>query len=101
MNATIDKGAALAQFLDQHGVRYRSGYMGWQSVSCPNPNGHVHGDRTPSARVNLTHGGFTCMGCGLSGDVYSLIMELNRCGFKEATELIGSPVSLSESDYLI
>ena len=97
----IDKGKALADFLDTNGVRYKPTYMGWQSVSCPNTNGHVHGDRTPSARINLTHGGFACMGCGLSGDIYNLIMELNNCDFKQATQLIGTQTPIQQDGDLI
>ena len=97
----VDKGAALATQLDILGVRYNPSRMSWQSVSCPNTMGHQHGDKTPSARINLTNGGYACHGCGITGDVYTLVMELQGVGFKEAVASIGQPVVVGNTGYLI
>ena len=96
-----DKAELMMQLLDTQGVKYRPGYMGWQTISCPNPAGHVHGDRNPSARVNLTHGSMNCMGCGLKGDAYSVVMVLMETDFRGAVELLGAPLRIEESDFLI
>lgn len=100
MDKTVDKGELMMQLLDTYGVKYRPSYMGWQSVSCPNTDGHVHGDKNPSARINLTHGSLACMGCGLKGDAYSVLMSLAGISFKEAVQKMGSPLRIEESDFL-
>jgi hypothetical protein len=96
-----DKGEAMIQFLETHGIKYRPTYMGWQSISCPNQNGHVHGDKNPSARVNLTFGGFACMGCGLRGDVFNLIMAINGCDFKTALASVDAPLAKQNNGFVI
>jgi len=96
----VDKAELMMQLLDTYSVHYRPTYMGWQSVSCPNEDGHVHGDKNPSARVNLTHGSLACMGCGLRGDAYSVLMTLTGCSFKDAVAKMGSPLVIEESDFL-
>lgn len=41
------------------------------SVHCfADPDAHRRADRNPSCRVNLTHGAWTCHGCGASGGPY-------------------------------
>lgn len=60
-------------------VRERSG---WQPLRCP-----FHDDQTASASVNVDIGGFKCLACGVSGDVYKLLMEQEGISFREAAEL--------------
>ena len=38
---TIDKSEAMIQALDRYDIRFRAGYNGWQSISCPNEDGHA------------------------------------------------------------
>lgn len=98
---TVDKGELMMQTLDSYGTRYKPNHMGWQSVSCPNIAGHVHGDKTPSARVNLTYGYLFCNACTIRGDAYSLLMEMEGLSFKDALGRLGSPVGADpESDWL-
>lgn len=98
---TVDKAELMMRLLDQQQVKYRPTFMGWQTISCPNTNGHVHGDKNPSARVNLTHGSFACMGCGMKGDAYSMVMTMTGCDFKTALESIGEPLSMSDDGFII
>jgi hypothetical protein len=79
----VDKGALLRAVLDRHGVAFKDWYSGWQSVHCPNPMSHSHGDRNASARANVAEGYFTCLACGLAGDGFDLMKELEGLGAKE------------------
>lgn len=97
----MDKSELMIAVMDRYGVRYKPSYNGWQSVHCPNEDGHVHGDKNPSGRLNLTLGGYTCMGCDMKGDGYNLLMEMENLTFPQAKEQLGSTYVPIESDYLI
>lgn len=97
----MDKSELIEQVLDRYDIRFKGSYNGWQSIRCPNERGHVHGDKNPSARVNLTVGMFACMGCELKGDGYSLLMEIEGLTFLEAKEQLGSVYVPKEQDFLL
>ena len=86
----MDKAELLEKVLDRYGVDFIATRSGWQSVRCPNELGHARGDENPSARISLTHGMAKCMGCGLSGDGYNIIMAVEGLDFKAAVEALGS-----------
>jgi DNA primase len=76
----------MRQVLDRYGVQY--GYrLGWQAVRCPNRM--VHDDQHPSAGVNLTEGAFVCHTCGLKGDAFAVLMELEGIDFPTALRELG------------
>ena len=62
-------------------------------VRCFNHRAHSNGDRNPSMRIYAD--GYHCFGCGASGDVISLVQELEQCTFKEALQRIGGPLNIS------
>ena len=87
--------------LDRYDVRYQQHRSGWQSVRCPNEFGHARGDENPSARLNLTLGLLTCMGCELNGDAYTVVMVVEGVDFLAAKEQLGNPEVHKESDWII
>jgi hypothetical protein len=52
------------------------------SFHCFNPTGHRNGDKTPSLAIYKDH--FKCFGCGISGDVFTLLEMVRGYSFKEA-----------------
>ena len=50
---SIDKSTGMMAALDHLDVEYRSFKFGWQQIRCPFTDNHAHGDRNPSASVNL------------------------------------------------
>jgi hypothetical protein len=97
----MDKSELLEKVLDRYGTQFNPGRAGWQSIHCPNELGHAKGDENPSARVNLTIGMARCLGCGLSGDGYNIIMAVEDIDFKAALEALGSIAQKQESMWLI
>jgi hypothetical protein len=93
----MDKSELLVKALDRYGVMFSPTRSGWQSVRCPNELGHAKGDENPSARINLTVGMAKCLGCGLSGDGYNVIMAVEDIAFKAALEALGSVAQRKES----
>jgi hypothetical protein len=49
----------------------------------------LHGEKTPSFRVNEDKGVFHCFGCGAGGDVFRFIELVEGVPFKEALSLLG------------
>ena len=96
-----DRGGILLKVLDQYGVKYKTGRNGWQSVSCPNPHGHVHGDKTPSMRINITNGGVICHGCSIKGSGYDIIMAIEGCDFRTARDKVGVAYTPTDSEFVI
>lgn len=97
----MDKTELLEKTLDRYSVRYNPARSGEQSVSCPNTQMHSNNDKHPSARINLTKGLFYCMGCGLKGDGYSIIMGIENLDFAAAREALGTVFVETESDWLL
>lgn len=55
---------------------------GWRKVKCP-----FHSDRIASASVNTDIGAFSCHACGVSGDVYGILMSQEGIDFRAALAL--------------
>ena len=70
-------------------VQVVSGYIGLKKSGrnywglCP-----FHGEKTASFSVDEEHQLFYCFGCKAGGDVIRFIMEIERCSFQEAVELL-------------
>jgi DNA primase len=47
-----------------------------------------HDEKTPSFTVNTALGYYKCFGCGVSGDVFTFIMETEHLDFSDAAEML-------------
>src|SRR5882762_2395080 len=47
-----------------------------------------HGEKTPSFAVHPVKQIFHCFGCGKGGDVFSFVMEMEKCPFPEAVKVV-------------
>jgi hypothetical protein len=97
----MEKPELMERILDTYNIRYNATRSGWQSVQCPNEAGHAHGDRHPSARLNMTLGLIRCMGCDLNGDAYNVLMLIKGCDFKAAKDELGGVSVAVESDWIL
>jgi DNA primase len=57
-----------------------------------------HKEKTPSFKVNDTHSGFYCFGCGAHGDAIAFYMRLKNLSFREAVEELAQGVGLDVPD---
>ena len=48
-----------------------------------------HNEKTPSFVINIAKESFKCFGCGVSGDIFSYIMEKYKVDFKESLMIAG------------
>lgn len=76
----------LAEVSARTGIEcYRSG--GSATVRCPLPS-HGHPDRTPSLRLHLDDGFFSCFGCGAKGDVVEWVRQTEGVDWREAIRIL-------------
>jgi len=87
-----DKEQLMLYVLDHYDVRYNPTKVGWQKIRCFNEYGHRTGDKNPSGSVNLGFGHYRCFACGLSGDGYEILHELEQWGVKQVNEAFGGVV---------
>lgn len=96
----MDKQKLMEEILDRYGVVYSQTHNGWQSVRCPNVDGHANADSHPSARLNLTLGLMRCLACELNGDGYNVLMVVEHVDFRKAVAVLGNPDVKVEPDWL-
>src|SRR5881296_2651281 len=63
-------------------VKLRKAGANWMGL-CP-----FHGEKTPSFAVHPVKQIFHCFGCGKGGDVFSFVMEMEKCPFPEAVKVV-------------
>jgi len=47
-----------------------------------------HSEKTPSFAVHPVRQIYHCFGCGVGGDVFQFVMEMEKCGFPEAVRTV-------------
>ena len=60
-----------------------------------------HNEKTPSFTINQEKNSFNCFGCGVSGDIFSYVMEKYKIDFKEALKILANEagVNLKNTSY--
>ena len=54
-----------------------------------------HTEKTPSFSVHAGHQFYKCFGCGVSGDLFKFVMEIERISFFEALKLVAERNGMS------
>lgn len=57
-----------------------------------------HSEKTPSFNVNSTRQIFHCFGCGVGGNVFSFLMQMEGLAFPEAVRQVGEKVGIEIPD---
>ena len=54
-----------------------------------------HSEKTPSFAVHPVKQIYHCFGCGVGGDVFKFVMEVEKCGFPEAIRLVAEKCGIA------
>ena len=54
-----------------------------------------HAEKTPSFAVHSTKQIYHCFGCGVGGDVFKFVMEMEKCAFPEAVRLVAEKCAIA------
>jgi DNA primase len=54
-----------------------------------------HAEKSPSFAVHPTKQIYHCFGCGVGGDVFKFVMELEKCAFPEAIRIVAEKCGIS------
>jgi DNA primase len=85
---TIRNKVDMLTFLEERGVAFRQTGVSWVGL-CP-----VHNERSPSFHVKPANQTFHCFGCGISGDIFSLVQEIEKLSFPGAVQLLAEEVGI-------
>jgi DNA primase len=54
-----------------------------------------HSEKTPSFNVHQTKQIYHCFGCGVGGDVFKFVMEMEKCAFPEAIRIVAEKCGIA------
>ena len=82
----------ISVLLYHYGAKRVPEGRGWRKMQCP-----FHSDSHASAGVNHEKEAFNCLGCDVTGNVYTIIEKVEGIGFREAKsrakEIIGESLT--------
>jgi len=74
----------ILTYLEDRGLTFRESGITWVGL-CP-----VHNERTPSFHVKPETQTFICYGCGIKGDIYALVQEMDSLSFPGAVQTLAN-----------
>ena len=84
---------SIEEYLSYIGADIPARGSGWRKMKCC-----FHIDSHASAAVNYDKNAFVCHGCGVKGDVYSLIMYKEGVDFREAKQFAEKVLTSGNSE---
>lgn len=76
----IRKAVDMVDYLSFRGVEAHQSGVSWKAL-CP-----VHSERSPSFHIKPEQNTFHCFGCGIGGDIFSLVQEMDSLSFYGAIQ---------------
>jgi DNA primase len=79
---TVKQQADIVRVIGEYVKLKKSGAQNYSGL-CP-----FHGEKTPSFSVHAVRQFYHCFGCGVSGDVFKFVQELDKVSFPEAVRVV-------------
>ena len=89
--AEVRQSARLSEFVIPYVPLKRSG-RGFLGL-CP-----FHGENSPSFSVDDERGFFHCFGCGVGGNVFKFVMQMENISFPEAVRKVATHYGIDVPD---
>ena len=86
---TVKQQADIVRVIGEYITLKKSGAQNYQGL-CP-----FHGEKTPSFSVHVTRQFYHCFGCGVSGDVFTFVQEIEKVGFPEALKIVAQKCGIA------
>jgi DNA primase len=86
---TVKQQADIVRVIGEYITLKKSGAQNYSGL-CP-----FHGEKTPSFSVHATRQFYHCFGCGVSGDVFKFVQEIDKVSFPEAVKIVAQKCGIA------
>src|SRR5205807_5698882 len=86
---TLKQQADIVRIIGDYIKLKRAGAQNYSGL-CP-----FHGEKTPSFSVHATRQFYHCFGCGVSGDVFSFVQQIESITFPESVRLVAQKLGIA------
>jgi DNA primase len=86
---SVKQQADIVRVIGEYITLKKSGAQNYAGL-CP-----FHGEKTPSFSVHVTRQFYHCFGCGVSGDVFKFVQEIEKVSFPEAMKIVAQKCGIT------
>lgn len=86
---TVKQQSDIVRVIGEYITLKKSGAQNYSGL-CP-----FHGEKTPSFSVHVTRQFYHCFGCGVSGDVFKFVQEIDKVSFPEAIKIVAQKCGIA------
>ncbi len=86
---SVKQQADIVRVIGEYITLKKAGAQNYSGL-CP-----FHGEKTPSFSVHVTRQFYHCFGCGVSGDVFKFVQEIEKVGFPEAIKIVAQKCGIT------
>jgi DNA primase len=86
---SVKQQADIVRVVGEYITLKKSGAQNYSGL-CP-----FHGEKTPSFSVHVTRQFYHCFGCGVSGDVFKFVQEIDKVSFPEAVKIVAQKCGIA------
>jgi DNA primase len=86
---SVKQQADIVRVIGEYITLKKSGAQNYSGL-CP-----FHGEKTPSFSVHVTRQFYHCFGCGVSGDVFKFVQEIEKVSFPEAVKVVAQKCGIA------
>lgn len=86
---SVKQQADIVRVVGEYITLKKSGAQNYSGL-CP-----FHGEKTPSFSVHVTRQFYHCFGCGVSGDVFRFVQEIEKVSFPEAVKIVAQKCGIA------
>jgi DNA primase len=86
---SVKQQADIVRVVGEYITLKKAGAQNYSGL-CP-----FHGEKTPSFSVHVTRQFYHCFGCGVSGDVFKFVQEIDKVSFPEAVKIVAQKCGIA------